>query len=304
MKHQGISRREFIKTTAALAGTTMLASCSTKPAVKSPVATATDQVTLGKTGLKLSRLGFGTGAEGGRTIVALGSESTARLIHYAYDHGITYFDTAENYRTHALVGAGIKGLPREKLFIQTKMPRVPDNPLEVLDRYRKELGVEYIDSLLMHCMTEADWDRTHKSVMDALEEAKAKKIILAHGVSCHSLGAVETSAKQGWVDVNLVRVNPQAVCTDTPGGGWLAPSNKTDLAFVLDQVKIMRKNGHGIIGMKLIGNGEFKNAEDREISIRFAMQSGLLDAAVIGFKSTEEIDEAIQRINRALAERA
>ena len=304
MKHQGISRREFIKTTAALAGTTVLASCSTKPAGKASTATATDKVTLGKTGLKPSRLGFGTGADGGQTLRALESGAVTRLIRYAYDQGITYFDTAEYYRTHSLVAEAIKGLPREKLFIQTKMPEVPAKPLEVLDRYRKELGVEYIDSLLMHCMTEANWDETHKSVMDALEEAKAKKIILAHGVSCHSLSAVEKAAKLGWVDVNLVRVNPQAVCTDTPGGGWLAPSNKTDLAFVLDQVKIMRKNGHGVIGMKLIGNGEFKNAEDRETSIRFAMQSGLLDAAVIGFKSTEEIDEAIQRINRALAERA
>ncbi len=304
MKQPGITRRQFIRTTTALAGTTVLAACSTDPAAKGSTLTAIDKVALGKTGLKLSRLGFGTGAAGGAEIRKLGFATVTRLIRHAYDQGITYFDMAQNYRTHALVSQAIKGLPREKLFLQTKMPGVPAKPLEVLDRYRRELGVEYIDSVLLHCMTEADWDETHGNVMNALEEAKEKKIILAHGVSCHSLSAVEKAAGLDWVDVHLVRINPQAVCTDTVDGRWLAPSNKTDLAFVLERVRIMRRNGHGVIGMKLLGNGTFTNPEDRETSIRFAMQSGLLDAAVIGFKSTQEIDEAIGRINRALADRA
>ena len=301
MNSERITRRGFLKGTAALAGTALLSSCSTGPFAKHKP-TAVDQVTLGKTGLKLSRLGIGTGTNSGNVQRSLGADGFNRLINYAYDQGITYIDTAESYRTHPMVRDAIKGLPREKLFIQSKMPGVPEKPLEVLDRYRRELGVDYIDSLLTHCAVTADWEDERKRVMDALEEAKDKKIILSHGVSCHSLPALRKAAELDWVDVNLVRINPQGAHIDTPAETWNAPSDKSYLPNVLKQIKIMRQNNHGVIGMKIIGNGDFTNPEDREKSIRFTMQSGLTDAVVIGFKSPGEIDEAINRINSALAE--
>jgi len=301
MNRERITRREFLKGTAALASTVLLSSCSTGPFAKRPP-TAVDQVELGKTGLKLSRLGIGTGSRGGSIQRALGADGFNRLIRYAYDQGITYIDTAESYRTHTMVREAIRDLPREKLFIQSKMPGIPEKPLEVLDRYRKELGVDYIDSMLTHCGVTADWNGERRRVLDALEEAKEKKIILAHGVSCHSLPALTTAAKLDWVDVNLVRINPQGAHIDTPAETWNATSDISHLPPVLKQIKVMRENNHGVIGMKLIGNGDFTDPEDREKSIRFTMQSGLMDAVVVGFKSTAEIDEAIKRINSALAE--
>ena len=304
MSRKGITRRQFIKSTAALAGTALLSSCSIGPLAKGHKPTAVDQVPLGKTGLKLSRLGFGTGSKGGSIQRALGSEEFSRLIRYAYDQGIRYIDTSESYGTHTMVREAIKGLPREKLFIQSKMPGVPEKPLDVLDRYRKELGVDYIDSLLIHCAVKPDWDESRKRLVDAFEEAKNKKIIRAHGLSCHALPALTKAARLDWVDVNLVRINPQGSHIDTPAERWDATSDSSHLPAVLEQVKVMRQNHHGIIGMKIIGNGDFTEPEDREKSIRFTMQSGLVDAVVIGFKSTAEIDEAILRINRALAETA
>jgi predicted aldo/keto reductase-like oxidoreductase len=301
MNRDKITRRDFLKGTAALAGTVLLSSCSTSPFAKRPP-TAVDQVTLGKTGLKLSRLGIGTGSNSGSVQRALGADGFNRLIHYAYDQGITYIDTAESYRTHTMVRDAIKDLPREKLFIQSKMPGVPEKPLEVLDRYRKELGIDYIDSLLTHCGVTANWDEERRRVLDALEEAKDKKIILSHGVSCHSLPALTKAAGLDWVDVNLVRINPQGAHIDTPAETWNATSDTSHLPPVLKQIKIMRQNNHGVIGMKIIGNGDFTDPNDREKSIRFTMQSGLTDAVVIGFKSPAEIDEAIKRINSALAE--
>ena len=297
-----ITRRQFIRNTAALAGTAFLSSCSTGPFAKKDPPTAADQVTLGKTGLKLSRLGMGTGSKGGSIQRALGQEEFTRLVRYAYDNGITYIDTAQNYKTHEMVREAIKGLPREKLFIQSKMPGIPEKPLEVLDRYRKELGVDYIDSLLSHCAVTPGWDDERRRVLDALEEAKDRKIILSHGVSCHSLPALRKAAELDWVDVNLVRINPQGFFMDTPAEESNAKSDVTHLPAVQRQMQIMRQNGHGVIGMKIIGNGDFKTAEERERSIRFAMQGGLVDAVVIGFKNTAEIDEAILRINRALAQ--
>lgn len=302
MSSKGITRRQFIKGTAALAGTALLSSCAI-PLPKGRKLTAADQVPLGKTGLRLSRLGIGTGTIGGSIQRALGADGFNRLIRYAYDQGITYIDTAENYRTHTMVREAIKGIAREKLFIQSKMPRLPEKPLEVLDRYRQELGVDYIDSLLVHCAVSSNWDESHKRLLDAFEEAKAKKLIRAHGVSCHSLPALTKAAQLDWVDVNLVRINPQGVNIDTPVADWSAKSDSSHLPAVLEQIKIMRRNRHGIIGMKIIGEGKFTEPQDREKSIRFAMQSGLLDAVVIGFKSTAEIDEAILSINHALTER-
>jgi len=301
MSRERITRREFLKGTAVLAGAALLSSCSTGPLAKR-TPTAVDQVTLGKTGLKLSRLGVGTGSNSGNVQRALGADGFNRLIHYAYDQGITYIDTAESYRTHTMVRDAIKGLPREKLFIQSKMSGVPEKPLEVLDRYRKELGVDYIDSLLTHCGVTANWDDERRRVLDALEEAKSRKIILAHGISCHSLPALTRAAELDWVDVNLVRINPQGAHIDTPAETWDAASDRSHLPPVLKQIKIMRQNNHGVIGMKIIGNGDFTNPEYREKSIRFTIQSGLTDAVVIGFKSPAEIDEAIKRINSALAE--
>lgn len=302
MHREKISRREFIKGASALAGAAFISCTPLKTTSHKIKRTAVDQVTLGKTGLKLSRLGIGTGTKGGSIQRELGHEGFNRLIRYAFDNGITYIDTADSYKTHEWVREAIEGLPREKLFIQSKIGGNPKDPLEALDRFRTELNTDYIDSVLVHCTTHKDWDKGRKRVIDALEQAKEKKIILAHGVSCHSLPALSLAAKMDWVDVNLVRINPQGVKIDTQSENWNAWSEASDVPDVMKQIKIMRKNNHGIIGMKIMGEGDFTDPKEREESIRFAMQRGLLDAVVIGFKSTEEIDEAISNIDRTLAE--
>ena len=215
---------------------------------------------------------------------------------------MTYIDTADAYRTHEWVREAIKGLPREKLFIQSKMGGVPESPLEVLDRFRKELNTDYIDSVLTHCAVRKNWDENRKKVLEALHEAKEKKIIRAHGASFHSVPALARSAQVDWMDVHLVRINPRGSHMDTPAENWNAISDASHVPAVVEQMKIIREKRHGVIGMKIMGEGDFTKPEDREKSIRFAMQSGLLDAVVIGFESTAEIDEAIKRINSALAE--
>ncbi len=274
--------------------------------VPSPVAaakrTAADQVALGKTGLKLSRLGFGTGSNSGNVQYALGQENFNNLIRYAYDQGITYFDCAQSYRTFEWMKGAIKGLPREKLFIQSKIPGQPDQVLAAIDRHRKVFDTDYVDSMLIHCMVKDRWTDEWKRIMDAFDEAKQKKWIRAKGVSCHSLPALRTATASNWTEVQLVRVNPQAKHIDGTDETWNRPG--LDLAPVLTELKTMRAKGRGVIGMKIIGNGDFTQPEDREKSIRFAMSRPELDAIVIGFKSTAEIDEAIRRVNQALAETA
>lgn len=304
MKQSHITRRQFIRKSAVAAGGLIGASWAQKTWAAGSIPTAVDQVTLGRTGIKLSRLGMGCGSTGGSIQRGLGQEGFTRLIRYAYDQGITYLDTAQAYGTHEMIREAVKGLPREKLFIQSKMPGTPEDPFAAIERYRKELGTEYIDTLLVHCTVTPTWDEERKRILDALEKAKDKKIIRAHGVSCHSLPALQRAVDIEFVDVHLVRINPQGAHMDTPVQTWNAPSDASHVAPVVEQLKRMRDKGRGIIGMKLIGDGDFKNPEDREKAIRYVMQSKLTDAVTIGFKSTAEIDEAIERINRAFADMA
>jgi len=299
-----ITRRQFIQTSTALAGTALLspwmppdARAATGAAA---VRTAVDQITLGKTGIKLSRLGFGTGSANGSTQVSAGKDGFTDLIHYAYDQGITYVDTAEAYHTFGWIGTAIKGLPREKLFIQSKVDGQPEDVLRVIDSHRKTLDTDYIDSLLVHCMTGGQWTDEWKRIMDAFDQAKEKNWIRAKGVSCHTLPALRAAVATDWTEVHLVRVNPQGSFTDADGDGW--GSTGHDIAPVIGEIKNMRAKGRGVIGMKICGNGTFTAPADREKSIRFAMSCKEIDAVVIGFKNRQEIDEAIERINRALKE--
>jgi predicted aldo/keto reductase-like oxidoreductase len=294
-----INRREFLQRTASLAGVACLTPGLLVAAETPRVRTAVDQVPLGNTGLKLSRLGFGTGSHSGNVQKALGQKTFNDLIRYAFDRGITYIDCAQSYATFEWIGEAIKGLPREKLFLQSKIPGQPQDVLKAIDRHRQVFDTDYVDSLLIHCMVSSGWTDPFQRIMDGFEEAKSRKWIRAQGVSCHSLPALRTAVTSDWPDVHLVRVNPQARHVDGPEETW--DKSGTDITPVVEQLQAMQAKGRGVIGMKLIGDGEFVNADDREKAARFAMAQSSINAVVVGFKSRQEIDEAIDRIDRALA---
>ena len=299
------TRRQFIQTSA-LAGAALLSPWSlgrSGAADASPVVrTATDQVTLGNTGIKLSRIGFGLGSNNGRTQLAGGKDAFVDLVHYAYDQGITYLDTAESYVTYGVIADAIKGLPREKLYIQSKMERPSADALAAIDRHRKVFNTDYVDSLLVHCQTSGLWTDAWKQTMDAFNEAKSRKWIRAKGVSCHTLPALRAGVASDWTEVHLVRVNPQGAYLDAEAerDNWRAIGG--NVTPVLEQIKATKAKGRGVIGMKICGNGTFRDPAEREKSIRFAMSQKDIDAVVIGFKNRAEIDEAIATTNRVLKE--
>ena len=298
MKLNRYTRRQFLERSAA-AGASLLASSSVLAASPPAKRTAADQVKLGNTGLKLSRLGFGTGSNSGQVQHELGQEQFNSLIRYAFDQGITYFDCAQSYQTFPWIGEAIKGLPREKLFIQSKIGGQPEDILAAIDHHRKVFNTDYVDSMLIHCMVRNRWTDAWQRIMDGYDEAKEKKWIRAKGVSCHSLPALRGARQSDWTEVHLVRVNPQGAFMDTEKEE--INMGLTSVAPVLEELQNMRAKGRGVIGMKMIGNGTFVDAEDRDKAIRFAMSRPELDAVVIGFKSRAEIDESIRRINSALA---
>ena len=262
-----------------------------------------DLVPLGRSGIKLSRLGFGTGTNSGKIQQALGRGGFNRLFRYAYERGVTYIDTADAYGTHAFVREAIRGLPRDKLFILSKMPWNQENiknPLAALDRYRRELGVEYLDCLLIHCTMKPTWPEDVKPMMDALAEAQERKVIRLKGMSCHGLPALRQASQVPWADVQLARINPQGHGVDGESPGQA----EGNMAVVSGELKTMKAMGRGILGMKLIGNGDFKKRDDRVRAMQYAMQCGFVDAVTIGFASAAEVDEALENMGAAMAARA
>lgn len=303
MKNELLNRRQFLRNSAvALAGTALLSPLGVSNSFAAATKrTATDQVTLGKTGIKMSRLGIGTGVNSGHDQVGAGKDAFIKLIRHAYDQGITYIDTAERYETFPWIGDAIKGLPREKLFIQSKIPDQPDDVLAAIDRHRLNYKTDYIDSMLIHCMTKPGWTDDWKRVMDGFNEAKEKKWIRAKGVSCHTLAALQNAVDSNWTEVHLVRINPMGRYMDGVKSAW-GPDASVDVNPVIEQIKTMHAKGHGVIGMKIYGNGDFKNPDDREKSIRFAMSHPQIDAIVVGFTEPKQVEDTIERMNRILAE--
>jgi aryl-alcohol dehydrogenase-like predicted oxidoreductase len=250
---------------------------------------ATDTVTLGKTGIKTSRLAMGTGTVGSghhSHQTALGIKGLSELLLNGYDHGLRFFDSADSYGSHAHVAEALKHVPRDTVTVLTKTwARDPKQARSDLDRFRRELGLDYIDICLMHCLTEDDWTQRYRGVMDVLSEAKDKGIIRAHGCSCHSIGALRAAAQSPWVEVDLVRINPIGSYMDS------------DPDTVVGVVRQMRAAGKAIVGMKILGQGDMRTRQDE--ALRYALGLGVLDAFTIGAESRAEQEDLIRRIAAA-----
>ncbi len=294
-----LTRREFLAGTVAAGIVGGAASRGTAaPATRRG---ATDWVPLGESGVKVTRLAFGTGTWGGRVQRDLGQEQFTRLVRHAYDRGIRFFESADAYDgMHEMLASALRGIPRDSYRLMSKCrTRGSEDAQATLDRFRKELETDYLDIVLVHCVRVPNWAEETKALRDGLESAKQKTIVRAHGASCHGLLPLRTfAADAGWLDVALLRVNPVGTRMDT-----LKPVDTDDLGDVTEvvgHVKSIRATGTGVIGMKIMGEGQFRTPEQRDASIRFVMKLGTVDAITIGFKSVAEIDEAIERIDTHL----
>ncbi len=289
------SRRKFLQTSFA-AGT--LASAGSLP-LHAARATATDQVALGKSGLKVTRLAFGTGTHNGHVQSDLGQEQFTRLVRYAHERGIRFFETAEAYVTPAMLGVALKGLPRDSYQLMTKVTTVEGvDPQAKIDELRKTSNTEYFDVFLLHWQHSANWPAETARWQDGILEAQSKKTILARGASVHGLPALRQVAGNDWLQVAMIRMNHKGVRMDAEEHD---ANVLGDVSEVVTHVKQAHQAGMGVISMKLIGEGAFTNHQDRQAAMRFAFKNAGVDAVTVGFKNTAEIDEAIDNLNLALA---
>jgi aryl-alcohol dehydrogenase-like predicted oxidoreductase len=271
----------------------VVASGNVDPSIVRP----TDKVRLGKSGLTISLVGIGTGSMGwghSSNQTRLGQEDFTRLIRHAFDNGITFFDLADQYGTHLPFRTAMKGVPRDRYVIQTKSDsRDPNRARQDIDRFLTELDTDHIDSLIIHNVSNGDWSTRFRGVMDVFEEAKESGKIRAHGVTCHSLSALKAAAASDWVQVNQVRFNPRASHADA------------DVQTLSDLFKSMRAKGQGMIGMKVVGQGDLLDGFrplTAEACFRFQIASGAVDAFVVGPEKIEHIDTLLSGTQVALNE--
>jgi aryl-alcohol dehydrogenase-like predicted oxidoreductase len=221
----------------------------------------------------------------------LGVKEFGRVVRHALDHGVCFFDVADQYGSHVYLREALKGIPRDHYVIQTKTHATKfADARSHLERYRLELGVDYIDIVLLHCMQRAGWPGDHQGSMDYLMKAKEEKLIRAHGTSCHGMDPLRTSAKNPFVEVDLARINPEGLIMDD--------RKPDEVASVLEE---MHAAGKGIIGMKILGEGQINTPERKDASLRFVLGLGTVDAFIIGFESTAQIDDLLQRTADAIA---
>ena len=285
-------RRDFLRrSAAAAAGLVSLNAFSHHLFAGTETKNPSDLIDLGTTGIRTSRLAMGTGSSGsGGTSEQtrnLNIDGLAALLKLGYDNGVTFWDSADQYGSHPHLRRALQtGVPREKVTILSKTHATSASQMrDDLDRFRKELGTDYIDIMLLHCMTDADWPKRCAGAMDVISEAREKGIIKAHGVSCHSFSALKTAAETDWVQVDLARVNPAGVYMD---------NNPKAVTDVLHQ---MKAKGKAVIGMKVLGAGQLVDKADE--CFQWQLAQDCVDCFTLGMSSPAQVMSALKGIPAA-----
>jgi predicted aldo/keto reductase-like oxidoreductase len=294
-----MNRREFLARSLVgvggiLAGARLVAAAEEKAKMFDPY----ELVPLGKTGVKVSRVGFGTGMRGGgrqSNQTRMGKEKFEALLQAAFERGVRLFDMADLYGTHPYLASALGKIPRKDYVISTKIwwmgGGIPERDRPdadvVVERFLKELKTDYIDMILLHCVSSSRWPEELSKQMSILEKLKKKGVVRAHGVSCHSLNALRAAANEPWVDSVHARINAYGTKMDAP---------PEEVAPVLKNV---HEAGKGVVGMKLIGEGEFRDSDEkRDTSVRYVLGLGCVDTMVVGFENLWEVDDFAARVRK------
>jgi aryl-alcohol dehydrogenase-like predicted oxidoreductase len=283
-----MKRRSFIRRS--VAGATLLSAFPYHMLAGTEKLYPYDRVKLGDTGITMSRMAMGTGTRGfggsSNQTRQLGIKGVSDLLRAALDEGINFWETADQYGSHPHLKEALKKTKREDVVVLTKTNSKTYKDVRAdLERFKSELGTDYFDIVLLHAVTDPDWNSNMKGAMEALSEAKEEGLIRAHGVSCHSIGALEAAADEPWVEVDLARYNPGGVAMDA------------DVETVTGVLKRMKANGKAIIGMKVYGQGSLANKKDE--CLEFQTGSKFMDSFTLGLESHEQLMDIIKRLPEA-----
>lgn len=252
-----------------------------------------DMVDLGKTGLKVSRLAMGMGTNGWNhqsNQTRIGFDKFKLMVQAGFERGIRFIDTADTYGSHPFAKEALKILPRDEITLMTKIwtENLDWHPLQPVDqmieRIRKELDTDYLDIVLLHCMTNARWTEDKKRFMDGLSEAKSKGLIKKVGFSAHDYGALEAGVMHDWPDIVLARINNKEIRMDG------SPDK------IMSLLETAGKKGKGVLGMKIFGCGGLVKEEERMASLNFVVGSRKVHAMTIGFEEAAHVHDTVDRL--------
>jgi predicted aldo/keto reductase-like oxidoreductase len=292
------NRRDFLRES--LAGAGVVAAAPLLSGAESPVRfNGSDLVELGKTGIKVSRLAQGTGFKGYNRSSAhtrQGKKAFDHLLRHSLDKGVQFIDMADLYGSHPFVKDVVKGLPRNKVTLLSKIwpekagwVKPSGGAREEVDRFRKELGTDHLDVCLIHCVQNARWPKQFERIRDELADLKRKGAVRAVGVSCHDFAALKVAAEHPWVDVIFARVNHKC------GKQYSCDASLSEVTAVL---KAARKNGKAVVGMKIFGEGKLVKPEEKDASLHYVLTKGLVDAVTIGMLKPSEVDDTLKRMSK------
>ncbi len=249
--------------------------------------------------VETTRIGMGTGMAGynhSAQLTRMDRDKAVKLINHCYDSGIRFFDCADLYGTHEIISTTLKDKPRDSYTLSSKLwPHAggiigderPD-AVTVVKRFLQELKTDYLDLVQIHCMMKPDWEDDCKQYMEDLEKCKEQGLIRGHGISSHSLGALQNAAVNPWVDAVHIRLNSGDVRMDgTFEENVVAAQTAQD-------------NGMGVICMKLVGEGTMKDIEERRRSVDKVVRTQVVDVYIVGFEENWQVDELIDNIGTTL----
>src|SRR4029079_17895931 len=170
---------------------------------------ATDTIALGRSGVKVTRLAFGTGTFSGQVQRELGQDGFTRLVRHAYDRGIRFFETSESYGDmHRMLAIAPEGIHPDRHTLMSKVtPRDGVDPQQKFDELRRLANTDYFDIMLLHWQHTATWPADTARGQDAILEVQSRKIVRSHGASVHGLPALRRVPGNAWLDVAMIRMN-------------------------------------------------------------------------------------------------
>ncbi len=227
---------------------------------------------LGKTGLKISRLGFG-----GIPIQRIDAEGTKQVIALLHDMGVNYIDTARGYTvSEEYLGYALEGIRQDFVLATKSMARTKEAMAKDIDISLKNLRTDYIDLYQIHNPTPEDLERVQApgGALEALMEAKSAGKIGHIGITLHPVDMFDKALELDWVETvmfpyNIVETQAQA------------------------QIRACSRKNIGFIAMKPLAGGAIENAD---LALRFIAHNPDVSVVIPGMATVAEAEQNFRAV--------
>ena len=283
-----LSRRQFLQ--AAAVGAAVVPSFGADSRSNLPTRV------LGKTGIRVSLLGFGSGS---RFLMYKDDDKALEALSRALDLGITYVDTAHSYGDGKSSNASTRLMPerRKHITLATKLSaRTADGARRQIELSLKRLQTDRLDVLHIHALSgPEDLVAIEKpdGILKALYEARDQKIARAIGITCHAApAALKTALERHDFDCTQMALNA-AMARMAESGGGMKATRMTEGGFEELALPVAVRKGMGVIAMKVFAQDQIVGAAsiDKLLSYSLSLPVSL---ASVGMPKLEFIERNIE----------